>query len=213
MLKELIDKYFRKKKKLEDKGVQVIDDKQKFDISISRSKNIFTIEVSDYISIIDYVDRMKEIDQFNLLDLLGNALLWNGSKQKVNKGCYYVIMHDGYLYNLFIGEDSMGIDERVKVGENTHERIVSLKDEGDYNFTSFKHDKVGSTFYTMYYSKKGFPIPALELSRDAAYQEISEVLSNVELVPGIEDILDISKFRTDILDDLVPNGGVVSLKK
>lgn len=210
MFKELIDKFFRKKKYVEERTKVIfpetdeVEEKIEFDINVSKAENIFMITVSDYITISDFVERMHVMNEDEVSEQLANAFLWNSGKQMVNKGTYYVIMHNGYLYNVFFGEECMGIDERIKVGENTHERIISLGHNGDYSYTSFKHDKVGSTFYTMYYSKKGFPIPSLELSKEEAYQEISEVLSNIELVPGIEGIVDINQFRNTILDDLGP---------
>lgn len=204
MLKEFIEKYLRRKKEVKQEVIQPVEEKKEFDISISRSNNIFMVEVSDYISIIDYVERMKDIDHFNLLDLICNAVIWNGKRQQVNKGTYYVTINDGYLYNVFIGEDEIAIDERVKVDDHTEQRHISLHSD-DYNYSSFRHDKVGSTYYTMYYSKKGFPIKNFELSEEDAYEEINGVLSNIELIPGICDIVDVKQFRTKVLEDLVPS--------
>lgn len=210
MFKELIEKYLNKKviKPID----QDLEEKQQFDITITRNNNVFKIDVSDYISIVDYVDRMEEIDNFNLLNLLGNAVLWNSKRQYVNKGIYFVIIHGDYLYNVLLGEDKTIIDERIKVDDHTVEKRVDLDINGEYNYTHFKHDKAGSTYYTRYYSKSGFPIPSLELSKDDAYQGISEVLSNIELVPGIENVLDVNMFRSKILDDMVPQSDSVAKK-
>ena len=211
MLKELIDKYLRRKKVVEEK-IQPVEEKQVFDISISRCNNVFIVDVSDYVTIGDYVERMHEIDNYNLLDLIGNAVLWNSKRQRVNKGTYYVIMHDGYLYNILLGEEETIIDERIKVDDHTVEKHIDLHKNGDYNFTHFKHDKVGSTYYTMYYSKKGFPIKNFELSKEEAYELISDLLSRFELVPGSDNILDVNMFRDNVLDDLVPKSDGVSKK-
>lgn len=211
MLKELIDKYLRRKKAVEEK-IQPVEEKQVFDISISRCNNVFIVDVSDYVTIGDYVERMHEIDNYNLLDLIGNAVLWNSKRQRVNKGTYYVIMHDGYLYNILLGEEETIIDERVKVDDHTVEKHIDLHKNGDYNFTHFKHDKVGSTYYTMYYSKKGFPIKNFELSKEDAYKLISDLLSRFELVPSSDNILDVNMFRENVLDDLVPKSDGVSKK-
>ncbi|MBE6145524.1 MAG: hypothetical protein E7171_02770 [Firmicutes bacterium] len=211
MFKELIDKYLRRKKVVEEK-IQPVEEKQVFDISISRCNNVFMVDVSDYVTIGDYVERMHEIDNYNLLDLIGNAVLWNSKRQRVNKGTYYVIMHDGYLYNILLGEEETIIDERVKVDDHTVEKHIDLHKNGDYNFTHFKHDKVGSTYYTMYYSKKGFPIKNFELSKEDAYELISDLLSRFELVPSSDNILDVNMFRDNVLDDLVPKSDGVSKK-
>ena len=211
MLKELIDKYLRRKKVVEEK-IQPVEEKQVFDISISRCNNVFIVDVSDYVTIGDYVERMHEIDNYNLLDLIGNAILWNSKRQRVNKGTYYVIMHDGYLYNILLGEEETIIDERIKVDDHTVEKHVNLHINGEYNYTHFKHDKVGSTYYTMYYSKKGFPIKNFELSKEDAYELISDLLSRFELVPSSDNILDVNMFRDNVLDDLVPKSDGVSKK-
>ena len=167
------------------------------------------VDVSDYITIGDYVERMHEIDKYNLLELLGNAVLWNGRRQKVNKGSYFVIMHDGYLYNILLGDEETIIDERVKVDDHTVEKHITLHNDGDYNYTHFKHDKVGSTYYTMYYSKDGFPIKNFELTKEAAYDGIDGLLNRFELIPGSSDILDTNIFRKKVLDDLMPSEGVI----
>ena len=209
MLRELIEKYLKKKKRVQEVSTQPVEEKQEFDINISRCNNIYMVDVSDYITIGDYVERMHEIDKYNLLELLGNAVLWNGRRQKVNKGSYFVIMHDGYLYNILLGDEETIIDERVKVDDHTVEKHITLHNDGDYNYTHFKHDKVGSTYYTMYYSKDGFPIKNFELTKEAAYDGIDGLLSRFELIPGSSDILDIDMFRKKVLDDLIPSEGVI----
>ena len=209
MLRVLIEKYLKKKKRVQEVSTQPVEEKQEFDINISRCNNIYMVDVSDYITIGDYVERMHEIDKYNLLELLGNAVLWNGRRQKVNKGSYFVIMHDGYLYNILLGDEETIIDERVKVDDHTVEKHITLHNDGDYNYTHFKHDKVGSTYYTMYYSKDGFPIKNFELTKEAAHDGISGLLSRFELIPGSNDILDIDMFRKNVLDDLIPSEGVI----
>lgn len=209
MLRELIEKYLKKKKRVQEVSTQPVEEKQEFDINISRCNNIYMIDVSDYITIGDYVERMHEIDKYNLLELLGNAVLWNGRRQKVNKGSYFVIMHDGYLYNILLGDEETIIDERVKVDDHTVEKHITLHNDGDYNYTHFKHDKVGSTYYTMYYSKDGFPIKNFELTKEAAYDGIDGLLNRFELIPGSSDILDTNIFRKKVLDDLMPSEGVI----
>ena len=209
MLRELIEKYLKKKKRVQEVSTQPVEEKQEFDINISRCNNIYMVDVSDYITIGDYVERMHEMDKYNLLELLGNAVLWNGRRQKVNKGSYFVIMHDGYLYNILLGDEETIIDERVKVDDHTVEKHITLHNDGDYNYTHFKHDKVGSTYYTMYYSKDGFPIKNFELTKEAAHDGISGLLSRFELIPGSNDILDIDMFRKNVLDDLIPSEGVI----
>ena len=209
MLRVLIEKYLKKKKRVQEVSTQPVEEKQEFDINISRCNNIYMVDVSDYITIGDYVERMHEIDKYNLLELLGNAVLWNGRRQKVNKGSYFVIMHDGYLYNILLGDEETIIDERVKVDDHTVEKHITLHNDGDYNYTHFKHDKVGSTYYTMYYSKDGFPIKNFELTKEAAHDGISGLLSRFELIPGSNVILDIVMFRKNVLDDLIPSEGVI----
>lgn len=209
MLRVLIEKYLKKKKRVQEVSTQPVEEKQEFDINISRCNNIYMVDVSDYITIGDYVERMHEMDKYNLLELLGNAVLWNGRRQKVNKGSYFVIMHDGYLYNILLGDEETIIDERVKVDDHTVEKHITLHNDGDYNYTHFKHDKVGSTYYTMYYSKDGFPIKNFELTKEAAHDGISGLLSRFELIPGSNDILDIDMFRKNVLDDLIPSEGVI----
>ena len=62
MLRELIDKLKSKKQQLQkyDTSVDIIetkDEEKEIDIKISKQDNVFLIEISDYISIIDFVNK------------------------------------------------------------------------------------------------------------------------------------------------------------
>ena len=215
MFRELINKLKFKKQQLtkynnvnETKPVE----ENKIDIIVSKENNYFKVEISDYISISDYVDKMESSDEYNILHSICNCVLWNNNKQKVNKGTYYVINNNNYLYNiLFTGEEIM-IDERIQKEKDeqtekeniTQERVITVNiNKNNYRYYCAKHESNGNTYYTRYYDKnRTYSLGALDLAAEETYEEVKSVISNLESIEGIEHILNIQLFNEYILDDL-----------
>ncbi|MBP3635623.1 MAG: hypothetical protein J6J17_04150 [Bacilli bacterium] len=203
MFTEIINKLKKKKQELQNLNNMPIEEKTTFDITIAKENNIYKMEISDYISIVDYVERTDLIDEFGVTDMISNGVLWNSKKQKVNKGIYYVLIVDGRLYNIFINGNDLAIDERTKINDITEERIIYFNTiTSDYHYFSAKHDKTGSTFYTKYYSKNGFDFGKLKFSKEEAYEEINNVISNLESIEKIICLIDIDLLKTGILNDI-----------
>lgn len=220
MFRELIDKLKTKKKKLQDYATnnetienKPIEEQNDFEITISRENNISKIVISDYISIGDYVKKMESSDEFHILDLLCNCVLWNSRKQKVNKGTYYIISNGNRLYNILFTDEKLMIDERTRIEfdeqaqkENiTEERVIDIN-TNEYYYFGAKHDKTGDTFYTRYYNKNRlFSMGTLDLSAKETYDEISSVIYNLEGINRIETIIDIEFLKKQVLEDLDKN--------
>lgn len=219
MLSELIDKLKANKKNLqnyvttnETTESKPLEKQNDFEITISSDNNIFKIEISNYISIDDYIKKMKSNDKFHILNLLCNCVLWNSTKQKINKGTYYVISIDNRLFNILFTDDELIIDERTKIDfdeqtqkENiTGEKVITFEiNKNEYHYFEAKHDKTGDTFYTRYYDKNRlFSMGILDLSLQETYDEISSVIGNLESIKGIENIIDTNMLKKQILEDL-----------
>ena len=222
MFRELIDKLKAKKKQLQSSTInnetietKPIEEENKFDITISSQNNIYKIEISDYISVGDYIEKMKSSDEFHILDLICNCVLWNSDKQKVNKGTYYVISIANRIYNILFTDEKIRIDERTKIEideqtqkENiTEERVITFySNKNEYHYFGAKHDKTGDTYYTRYYNKNRlYSLGSLDLSKEETYDEINSVIYNLEGVEGIANILDIELLKEHILKDLSKN--------
>ena len=218
MFKELINKLKQRKNQLEkyntSKNIaetKSIEEKN-VDIKISKENNIYKIKINDYISIIDFVDKKNSSDEYKILDLLCNCVLWNNGMQKVNKGIYYIINKDNSLYNILFNDEKVKIDERTKVEldeltqkENiTQERVITYnKNKDEYYYYSAKHEANGNTYYTKYYNKnRSFKFGELELTEEETYDEINSVVCNIENIEGIQNILDVDLLKKYILKDL-----------
>lgn len=206
MIVELINKLKSKKQQLQNSvsyNTYIEDQKIAFEIRLSKEYNFFKMEISDYVSIVDYVERMRLIDNFGLESLISNAILWNSGKQKVNKGLYYVVPINNRLYNIFIEGNHIKIDERIKTNDITEEKIVSLDIENnDYSYTIHRHDNTGNTFYTRYFNKSGFSFGKLDLSVEDFSKSINSLIHNLENIDNIRNIVDIELLREYILGDL-----------
>lgn len=220
MLRELIDKLKLKRQQLrkyntnnDTVATKSTEKEKEIDIKVSKQGNIYKIEISDYISIVDFINKKNSSDEYGILDLLCNGVLWNGKKQKVNKGIYYVINTFNCLYNILFTDETIDIEERIKLELDVQtqkkniiqDRIITFEvNKDEYNYFSAKHESNGNTYYTKYYSKdKRNSFKNLELTEEEVYEEIASVISNLEATNGITDILNIELLKEHILEDLV----------
>ncbi len=220
MLKELIEKLKRKKHQIQsyksdnddiNTGIKVHEEKA-VEIIVSSQNNITKIEIPDYVCIGDFVDKKNYGEEYKILDLLCNCVLWNSDKQKVNKGIYYVIIIENRIYNILFTDDKIQIDERIKPifdevtnKENiTQERVITyLPNQNKYRYYSAKHESDGNTYYTKYYNKnREYSLGTLDLTEEETFNEVASVISNLETIPSIETILDIEFLKEQILNDL-----------
>lgn len=218
MFRELIDKLKVKKKQLQNQRTdnivietESIEEENNFKITVSSENNVYKIEIDDYISIGDYIKKMKSSDEYRILDLLCNCVLWNGNKQKVNKGTYYVITIDNYIYNILFTDEIIKIDERtkIKLDEQTQkeniiqERVITINiNKNEYHYYSAKHEQNGNTYYTKYYNKNRlYSLGTLNLTEEETYNEINSVIYNLEGIDEIETILDIELLKKQVLAD------------
>ena len=219
MFRELIDKLKSKRQQLQKYNTndnltetKPIEEEKEIDIKVSKQDNISKIEISDYVSIGDYVNKTKSSDEYSVLDLVCLSVLWNSDKQKVNKGTYYVISVDNRLYNILFTEDKVYIDERTKkeIDEQTQkenitqERVITYyTNTNEYNYYSAKHEANRNTYYTKYYNKnRSYSLGALDLTEEETYEEVKSVISNLESIEGIETILDVELLKEHVLNDL-----------
>jgi len=220
MLKDLIEKLKRKKHQIQsyksdnddiNTGIKVHEEKE-VEINVSSQNNITKIEIPDYVCIGDFVDKKNYGEEYKILDLLCNCVLWNSDKQKVNKGIYYVILIDNRIYNILFTDDKIQIDERIKPifdevtnkESITQERVITyLPTQNKYRYYSAKHESDGNTYYTKYYNKnREYSLGTLDLNEEETYNEVASVISNLETIPSIETILDIELLKEQILKDL-----------
>ena len=200
-----------------------IKEENNVNINITKENNIIKIEISDYISMVEFDDKIKSSDEYSVLDLLCLSLSWNTSRQKVNKGTYYIIITDNRIYNILINDGKIKIDERTQIAldEQTQkeniieERLITFNiDEEKYRYYTAKHEQNRNTYYTKYYDKnRTYSLGALDLSEEEALSEIKEVFYNLEGIEGINNILDIELLKSYIADDLRKNNIPIKIRK
>ena len=187
MFKELIDKLKLKKKQLQIyktniDNVETKSQKEKDNnIIVSKQGNIFKIIISDYLSIEEFFAQKNSRDDFSILDLLCNCVLWNSTKQKINKGIYYVINIENCLYNISFNDEKIEINEQIRKDNKIQERSITFYiNKNEYSYYSAKHDQNGNTFYTKYYNKnKLYNLGALDLTEEETYNEINSIICNL----------------------------------
>ena len=125
----LCAKQYGKTKSVELKETSVLSSMQygkDIDILISRQEDYDKVMVADYYTINQYVEKMREIDQYGIENMLNNSVVWNSGKQRVNKGNYYLFRHNNNLYNILVNDEQIRIDERIPIGEETLNRVITF---------------------------------------------------------------------------------------
>lgn len=190
MFEKLIGKFKKTKVQVSTSPVAHLKEQTStFEIKLSRQNNFFKMEISDYVSLIDYYEKMNQIDTFGLDAMICNSVSWNSRRQKINKGTYFVIVSNNRLYNILISDEHLIIDERTKVEEVTEERVIKLENN-EYWCSFFKHDITGNTFFNRYFNTSGFSIGALDLTKEEAIETFRPVIENLRNIDGIDDIID-----------------------
>jgi len=215
MIKDLIYRLKKRKDKLTNisSNNEILNEKSNFDINITNENEFLKIEISDCVLLLDFDDKVKSSEEYNVLDLLCNSVLWNSKKQKVNKGTYYVIKVDNRLYNFLFTDEELVIDERInkELDEETgkenivQESVIRFNiNKNKYHYYNAKHESNGNTYYTKYYNKfREYSLGTLDLSEEEAYEKIKNIISNLEEITEINKIINIDLLKKYILDDII----------
>ena len=176
----------------------------KADISVVKENNVFTINISDYVSIEEYISKMSKMDKYNLSKLISNSVLWNSHLQKVNKGKICIMVINNRLYNILINDNGIIIDERVNKNNITEERVLTFN-SNDYSYFSSKQSDSSNTFYTKYYYKEKINLGDLNLSDREAYDELENMYLNLKNKKDINNIFDIEQLKRFVLNHISLN--------
>jgi len=89
MLRELIVKLQQLRKKTLCTQSSTLNDSsltESFTIEVQENEGNTKVHISDFISIVDYANRMDELGASSVADKISMNILWNSSKQKIQKG-------------------------------------------------------------------------------------------------------------------------------
>lgn len=189
------------------------EEEEEFTLTTSKEDNIYKVEISDYIKIMNYVKRFKENDPYNLYDSISNNILWNSDKQRANKGTYFVIYEENRLYNILFQDDKIEIDERTRYENGyTDEKILKYYPETKmYKYCILKHDAHGSTYLVKFYDKKEIETKFFRYPYEDAYKDITDLMANLQTIPNIDRVLNINMFLEDVVRDMEINPVVYKL--
>lgn len=207
MFQEIISKLKLKKqllqeKDISDKEIEVKEEEVVFEITLSQEKNFYKMEISNYISMGNYCERMKEIDNLGVKSLMCNAVLWNDRLQKVNVGPYYAVVVEDRIYNFLVADDCLIVDERIQADDVIEEKILSLNlDKNDYSYAFHKH-MIGNTFYTRFFNVTGLKFGKLDLTVEEFKDDVTSLINNLENIDNIEDVIDINFLSEFIFNNL-----------
>lgn len=206
MFRKIIEKLSDKKRRLlhaNSSKIPKIIETLDLKIALIKEEDYFKMEINDYISIVDYVDRMKSIDKYGIEQMVSNAVLWNSKYQKVNQGIYYIIPFENKLYNILINADFVKIDERIHKNKIVEEKIFlfDIVDK-DYSYTYHNHDEFGDTFLTRYFNKQGLSFGKLDLAAEEFIYDFKLLINNLKMLKHINKIIELETIEQFVHLDL-----------
>ncbi len=184
---------------------EIVTKRKSFNIDVFENNGLYKIEISDYISISDYLERIRVLNLEDIDSKLTSGVMWNGKKQCINKGIYFAFTHDDRQYCILKNENEIIIEERTKIGEEMQDKIleISLRDF-KYHYFRCMHDKTGSSYDTRFYSRGSSVIKKLELTREEFDDDFNGLvgrLSTFEYILDVIDILEINNLIISSIDD------------
>lgn len=183
------------------------EEEEEFTITTSKEDNIFKVEISNYIQIMNYEKIFKEDDPYNLYDSISNNILWNGKKQRVNKGIYFVIYENNRIYNILYQDATIKIDERTRY-ENGHtdEKILKYDPQKPtYKYCILKHDETGSTYLTKFYDKEKIDMKFFRYPYEDANRDITDLIANLQTIPNMNRVVNINMLIDGVVKDMEVN--------
>ena len=196
-------------------------------IVVSKANNYYKVEINDFVTSGDFVDKKKSSEEYSILGLIPSIIFWNSSLQKINKGTYYIIDTEDGLFSLLFTDEEVSINERRKKDLDEDERkhiawsfgikeeavisepitkeknITLYLNDNDVSFSSLKHRSDGDTYETRYYRKsKELNIGHLELTPEEAKNEMEQVLAHLGEIEGIETIVNLGSLKEQILSGI-----------
>ncbi len=232
MFKDLLKKLKPKNIELEEHQVSkkdeiIQEEKPKKEILVTQENGFYKVVIDEYLSLREYKEIEDNSDKKNILDLISVSIIFNRNFTATNKGTIYVKEIDNKIYNILItnneitirehSKDNMDDDEKNIILNNipsrtednigdyiTHNRTITLNiNKNTYNYSHTKHLYDGDTYYVKVYDKNNnAEVCGLFLDDTIAYEEINNVLNNLEDIDNIDTILDINLFRENILNDI-----------
>lgn len=176
------------------------------DITISKNNDIIKLEISDYMAPFAFLERLKAKDNYNLYNMLGNEVIWNSKYQCINKGNIYAFNHNGIIYNILIDKENVVIDERYRRYGVKEERILRFNEKnGSYSFFNCKFDDIGSSYELKNYSSDDNNLSFFEISKDDFTTEFNLIMTNLETVPEIRNIINVDLIKQSISNHLDTN--------
>ena len=134
---------------------------------------------------------MQQNDEKGVDKLLNNSIAWNGKKQKINKGTYYIFYHNEKLYNILINDEVIDIDERTFVNGETLNKVLTIySDDRIFSYFRCIHDKTGSTYNTRYYNPKDASF--MPLSKEDFLIDFNDICCSLSSFEYLKEIVDLN---------------------
>lgn len=166
-------------------------------IIVTEKDNVKLVSIGDYLSPAEFCAETKKVN-CSFKDL-AFSVIWDTGLQMVNKGLIYIFAMNGTLYNVLVNDEKIIIDEKVKIGEETEEICFeSNKDDDYYYLKQVKTNNIGSTYYSKHFYDGMDEFFGDELTAKEAYLILSSLVDNIDVVDGIENIIDKNKLKTTL---------------
>ncbi len=198
--------------------IQIINKKKEYikpDINtlfrVFNSNNCTKLEIMKEHKAIDFCHFSIELEKFmdlGIKDLNLRHVITNGfsfQEQTLPSQNIYIIRANNKDYTISTSNDKVQISESTLIDNYTHESTLDIDFNNDtYTIGKYIHNEYKSTIYDKWY-----PSGILLLKEETALETTQNLLSNLEKIENIENVLDINSIYNFMINhtgwNLKPN--------
>ena len=165
------------------------------EINVSKHNNFVIFEIMQDCNLKEFMKAREKYAIYDIEKDISNNTLFDGSFDKINRKQIYIIKQSNYLYNIYINESAIHINERITYEEKdffVDERIIHInKLNNTYKISRMKHDKSRSTFYVKFFSSDKPKEQFFNLGQSEALKISLEIIENLAKIISIEKIINL----------------------
>lgn len=200
---------FMKKKFIKNNSQQTnISDDEEVLIKVGEEYGFKYLDLLEDCTLNDFMFTINKFGYGEILNNIGNSALIDGSINNLRRKKIYVIQKDNILYNFYMNDDALFIDERIFL-ENGHieERTLKISLNRGFKISRMMHNSELSTYDISFYPPSPTIGDFFKMEYRDALKILKELLDKINNIENIKLTIDLSLIENVYFELLSLDGG------